>query len=261
MNKVKDLIKEGKKKGKKAAAGSPKSKSKGAPPAAAAAADDAGSVGGGDSIAGTSVDGNEEEVEEEEEENDDDEYFMLIKPQAPLTMGIVKDQFYENISGCHHHTDILGEEIMRDVSRMNYNPDPDARPPTPDVLATGPPPSKRKMPEIYPYAYRKLLELQVIMPTIYLTVDQVTEIIYYFPPNEGYLRVQFIQSVFSHIVDLENLHVIFDLALVSVVTRRVVLYVCISLCFICAPFLLNQHITLTVSSSPTIHRAQTSARS
>ena len=50
---------------------------------------------------------------------------------------------------------------MRDVSRMNYNPDPDFRPDTPDVLRGGAAPAKRTMPEIYPYAYRKLLELQV----------------------------------------------------------------------------------------------------
>ena len=160
----------------------------------------------------------EEEAEAEEEEIEavadaDADLLALLKPSAPLSMALVREQFYEIISSCHHHTDILGEEIMRDVSRLNYNADPDFRPPTPDVLSSGDVPSKRKMPEIYPYAYRKLLELQVIMPTIYLSVAQVVEIIHFFPTCVGYLRVQFIMSIFSHIVDLENLAMLFDYAL------------------------------------------------
>ena len=141
-----------------------------------------------------------------------DEAFQRIKPQAPVTRGLVKEQFYEYIASCHHHTDILPEEQMRDVSRMNYNPDPDFRPPTPDVLASGEVPGKRNMPDIYPYAYRKLLELQIMMPTIFISTSQAMELIYYFP-SEGYLRIQFLQSVFSHIVDIENLHIIYDCVL------------------------------------------------
>ena len=68
------------------------------------------------------------------------------------------------------------------------------------------------MPKIYPYAFRKILELQVMMPTIFLTVEQVAEMLAYFP-TEGYLRVQLILAVFSHIVDVEHFGSIYDLLL------------------------------------------------
>jgi hypothetical protein len=43
-----------------------------------------------------------------------------------------------------------------------------------------------------------------------MNVTQLKQILEYFPPDEGYLRIQLIQSVFSHIVDLENMNVIID---------------------------------------------------
>ncbi len=48
------------------------------------------------------------------------------------------------------------------------------------------------------------------MPTLYLTVAQLSKLLDYFPPDEGYLRIQVIQSVFSHVVDLENMYQIYD---------------------------------------------------
>eukprot|EP00605_Chrysophyceae_sp_TOSAG23-4_P001619 GSChrysophyteH1.ASY1.ANO1.1779.1 assembled CDS len=149
---------------------------------------------------------------EGDDASEDDKILEVIKPKSPLSMALVKEQFYEYIATSYHHTDILGREIMRDVSRMNYNPDPDYRPPTPEVLSTGEKPSKRKVPEIYPYAYQKLLQLQVMMPTIYLSVSQAAELLYFFP-SLGFLRVQFILSIFSHIVDIENFSMIYDLCL------------------------------------------------
>ncbi len=173
----------------------------------------------GDAAEHAEVRGVGEEPEDEEQDEDlahegdaDAELLRLIKPTAPLSQALVKEQFYETIASCHHHTDILEEEYMRDVSRLNYNPDPEFRPPTPEVLASGEVPSKRKMPEIYPFAYRKLLELQVMMPSIFLSVAQVVEIIHYFP-SEGYLRVQFVTSIFSHIIDIENIGMLFDYVL------------------------------------------------
>lgn len=49
-----------------------------------------------------------------------------------------------------------------------------------------------------------------MMPTLYLTVAQLSKLLEYFPPEEGYLRIQLIQSVFSHVVDLENMYQIYD---------------------------------------------------
>ena len=43
-----------------------------------------------------------------------------------------------------------------------------------------------------------------------MNVTQLKQLLEYFPPDEGYLRIQLIQSVFSHIVDLENMNVIID---------------------------------------------------
>lgn len=153
----------------------------------------------------------EEQLAQLEDELQAEEEHLLehIKVTTPLNTVAVKEQFFEYIHSCHHYTDIYPEEVQRDVSRMGYNPDPDFRPPTPPELHAGDPPPKRKMPKIYPYAFRKILELQVVMPTIYLTVEQVAEIMAFFPP-EGYLRVQLILSVFSHIIDVENFGLIYD---------------------------------------------------
>jgi hypothetical protein len=40
-------------------------------------------------------------------------------------------------------------------------------------------------------------------------VDQVIDLMYHFPIH-GYLRVQLLLATFSHIIDLENLHLILD---------------------------------------------------
>ncbi len=48
-----------------------------------------------------------------------------------------------------------------------------------------------------------------MFPNLYLTIAQLTQLLTYFPP-EDYLRVLVIQSVFSHIVDLENMYLVID---------------------------------------------------
>lgn len=48
------------------------------------------------------------------------------------------------------------------------------------------------------------------MPTLYISVAQLTQLLEYFPPDECFLRIQVIQSVFSHITDLENMYQIID---------------------------------------------------
>ena len=50
------------------------------------------------------------------------------------------------------------------------------------------------------------------MPLVYLSVDQVAEIILLFP-EAGYLRVQLITTVFSHIIDIENFSLLYDVIL------------------------------------------------
>lgn len=49
-----------------------------------------------------------------------------------------------------------------------------------------------------------------MMPTLYLTVAQLSKLLDYFPPDEAYLRILLIQTVFSHVVDLENMYQIYD---------------------------------------------------
>lgn len=60
------------------------------------------------------------------------------------------------------------------------------------------------------YHYRTYAQLQIMMPTLYMTVAQLSKLLEYFPPDEGYLRIQLIQSVFSHVVDLELMYQIYD---------------------------------------------------
>jgi hypothetical protein len=48
------------------------------------------------------------------------------------------------------------------------------------------------------------------MPSLYLNVQQLKILLEMFPPDEAYLRIQLIQAVFSHIVDLENMDIIVD---------------------------------------------------
>lgn len=132
-----------------------------------------------------------------------------VQVQSPLSFGACKEHFNEFMDSCHHYLDILPRERMRDVSRMNYNPDPDFRPSTPDVLSSGIAPSRRQMPAIYPYAYRKLLDLQIQMPVLYFSTAQTAELMALFP-QEGYLRIQLLLAVFSHLTDTENLCDIYD---------------------------------------------------
>lgn len=123
-------------------------------------------------------------------------------------MTTAREAYMEYVDTCHHYWDIYPEERMRDVSRVNYNPN--ERPPTPDELRSGPAPSKTNVSPIFPLAYRKILELQIAMPQLFLSCAQLAQLMSYFPPDDSYLRVMLLQSVFSHIVDLENMNIIID---------------------------------------------------
>ncbi len=52
--------------------------------------------------------------------------------------------------------------------------------------------------------------MQILFPSLYITVLQLKTLLEYFPPEEGYLRIQLIQALFSHIVDLDNMNIIID---------------------------------------------------
>ena len=52
--------------------------------------------------------------------------------------------------------------------------------------------------------------MQILFPSLYITVQQLKVLLEYFPPEEGYLRIQLIQALFSHIIDLENMNMIID---------------------------------------------------
>ena len=97
---------------------------------------------------------------------------------------------------------------MRDVSRPGYNPN--IRPLTPDDLKLPTPPDRDYINPLYPLCYRRLLEFQILMPNVYLTVAQLGRLIDYFPDEICFLRVQVIISVFSHIIDIENIYELID---------------------------------------------------
>jgi hypothetical protein len=116
-----------------------------------------------------------------------------------LTLAMLKEHHIEYMTSCHHYHSIYPEERQRDVSRENY--DPTNRPRTPDALRdVDEKPSITKFHRIYPYAYSRLIELQMALPILYLSVEQAIDILLHFP-QENYLRVQALVSIFSRIVD------------------------------------------------------------
>ena len=134
--------------------------------------------------------------------------FPQLEPDPTLSITVLKDTHTEYMDTCHHFYSIYPEERMRDVSRLNY--DPNIRPPTPEEMKIPNGPNKNYFSPIFPLAYKKLIELQIILPGLYFTVSQLAILLDYFPPEESYLRIQLIQSIFSHIVDLENMYLIYD---------------------------------------------------
>ena len=137
--------------------------------------------------------------------------FPLLEIESPLSHNILKDSYTEYMDTSHHFYDIYPEERLRDISRPSYNALlPGERPITPDSMKTPPPPMRTYLSPIYPLAYKKLVQLQIMMPGLYMSVAQLTILLEYFPPDEAFLRIHLIQSVFSHIVDLEQMYRIYD---------------------------------------------------
>ena len=137
--------------------------------------------------------------------------FPLLEIESPLSHNILKDSYTEYMDTCHHFYDIYPEERLRDISRPSYNALlPGDRPITPDSMKTPPPPLRTYLSPIYPLAYKKLVQLQIMMPGLYMSVAQLATLLDYFPPDEAFLRIHLIQSVFAHIVDLELMYRIYD---------------------------------------------------
>jgi hypothetical protein len=129
---------------------------------------------------------------------------------ASLTFAAIREHHIEYIDSCHHYHSIYPEERQRDVSRESY--DPTSRPITPPSLRdVDEKPSSSKIHVIYPLAYYKLIQLELLLPIIYLSTEQAIDILTHFPPD-NYLRVQVFVSMFSRIVDYDKNGVrIFDL--------------------------------------------------
>jgi hypothetical protein len=127
-----------------------------------------------------------------------------------LTLAAIREHHIEYINSCHHFHSIYPEERQRDVSRETY--DPNNRPTTPPSLKDlDEKPSASKIHMIYPLAYYKLIQLELLLPIIYLSVEQAIDILIHFPVD-NYLRVQAFVSMFSRIVDYDKNGVrIFDL--------------------------------------------------
>ena len=139
--------------------------------------------------------------------------FVKPDPQPivkPLTSMLCKEHHVEYIETCHHFFDSFPVEKQKDFSRATYLgalPDGE-RPPTPDRLKRGPPPPRNPH-DIFPFCFRRLLLLQVQLPSVYLSAQQVLQIIELLPEVD-YLRVMAVQAVFCRIVDLESFHVVLD---------------------------------------------------
>lgn len=121
---------------------------------------------------------------------------------SSLTFTSIREHHIEYIESCHHFHSIYPEERQRDVSRETY--DPNNRPITPPTLRdVEEKPSSSKIHIIYPLAYYKIIQLELLLPIIYLSVEQVIDILLHFPPD-NYLRVQAFISMFSRIVDYDK---------------------------------------------------------
>ena len=138
---------------------------------------------------------------------------LFVKPlpapiDKPLTTFMVREAYQEYIGTCHHYHDVLPLEKQKDVSRRTSyiaNIPDGQRPPTPERLKRADPPHKTNNHPMFPFCYKRLMMLQVQLPSIYINVKQLMAILELLPPID-YLRVMVIQSAFNRIVDLENFH-------------------------------------------------------
>ena len=131
---------------------------------------------------------------------------------AVLTTGKTREAFCSIMESSHHYFDWYPRERQRDVSRPGYDPD-NSRPSTPEDMSHDPPlphHHKSRFSVIFPYAYFKLLQLQIALPNIFLSVSQVMELLHYFP-SDDFMKVQVLVSCFNRIIDIKNIHrIVYD---------------------------------------------------
>lgn len=135
-------------------------------------------------------------------------------------MGFIKEAYTEYIETCHHYHDIYPEERVRDATKP-ADASTLERPVTPEDLSIGAGPSRSNVSPLFSLGFRKIIEIQIQMPHIFFSVQQIITLLNYFPPDESYLRVMLIQTVFSHIVDAENMYLIVDNVLTDDERREV----------------------------------------
>ena len=117
---------------------------------------------------------------------------------ACVSLAHMKEACFAFLTSSHTNLSIYPPEHVRDVSRADY--DPDARPVTPEILKEAK--AEVSFPAIFPIGYYKLLELQLLLPSVWLSAHQAMDLVQCFP-REAYLRVQAYISVFSRIVEFD----------------------------------------------------------
>ena len=103
------------------------------------------------------------------------------------------------------HLDVYPKEKQRESTNLN----PDSEPESPSDFKLGPAPDKANFPPIYPFAYRKFLELQVQMLGVHLTAEQAAKIVKFFP-TQAFMRVAVFMCLFNSIVDFDKMPLIID---------------------------------------------------
>lgn len=126
-----------------------------------------------------------------------------------MTIVSLKTAFFEFVETSHHFYErvVYAPERMRDLSRPNYINT--SRPTTPEDMKIGNAPKHDTYSPIFPLAYMKLILLQVQLPGNFFSVQQVIDMLFYFPETD-YLRVQLLLIFFGRLTDLENLYRILD---------------------------------------------------
>ena len=111
----------------------------------------------------------------------------------------------EYVDSCHLLYTPYPPERPRD-----FNGKSEGRPVTPVVMQLAAAPSRTNYPPIYPFAYLKLLQVQTQIIGVYLSVEQVSQILISFPGDSSFVRVACFISLFGCIVDFNNISHIYD---------------------------------------------------
>lgn len=123
----------------------------------------------------------------------------------PMHITQIRESYTEVMDSCHLHLDVYPPERPREAA----NVDDAGVMHTPREFKLADKPDKYNFPSIYPFAYRKLLELQVQMVGLTLTAEQAAQLVAYFPPV-AFLRVSVFLTLFGSIVDFDHMPLIID---------------------------------------------------